>query len=237
MIPSAREVVNGLLDLIYPPKCLVCGQLGGEPLCARCLDGFPPLPKRICRRCGAPLEDRECRHCLFQPAEHLAMARSAGTYAGALRRAIIRLKYEGRRNLALPLGRCLAEYLSRYPFGRADLDLIIPIPLHKSRMNEREFNQAALIAREVAAELSLPIVEECVERTRSTRPQVSLHASERAANVRGAFRVTCPERIAGKRILLIDDVATTLSTADSCARALSETGAHSVYLATVARDV
>ena len=230
------ETLAGLIELVYPPKCLVCGSLGPEDLCKVCRQGFRELPRPICPRCGQSLDTRECPACRFLPAENLAGARSAGVYEGTLRHAIIRLKYEGRKGLAAPLGRYLGECLAQRPFGAASYDVIVPIPLHSRREFDREFNQARLIADEVGKALALPV--DCVSliRTRPTRPQVDLTAAERRANVRGAFSVRDSRAVQGMSVLLIDDVATTLSTADSCAECLLAVGAERVYVATVARD-
>jgi ComF family protein len=147
------------------------------------------------------------------------------------------LKYHYRRSLGPPLGQYLARYLEGDPFGRVAFDLIVPIPLHSRREFEREFNQATLIANEVSQTLSLPMEDRCVQRIKATRPQVGLNAEERAANLRGAFIITERSMVQGRTILLIDDVATTLSTGNSCAESLLEAGASQVYLATVARDL
>ncbi len=232
-----RDIFSGVLDLLYPPKCIVCGTLGLEPACAECLRGFRPIPGPICRHCGSVLESGKCKRCRFIPAEYISGARSACVFEGTLRRAIHRLKYEGKRSLAGPLGIYLGEFLSRRPFGRIKHDMIVPIPLHRTKLREREFNQAALIANEVGRILSLPVVEECVIRVRNTSPQVGLDASERVRNVKGAFRVVDPGALKGRNVLLVDDVATTLSTADACAEPILDAGAQAVVVSTLGRDL
>lgn len=154
-----------------------------------------------------------------------------------MRHAIIRLKYEGRKQLAEPLGMYLADFIQNRPFAVDGFDLIVPIPLHRKRLFDREFNQAALLAEQIHRATGTPMNLDCVKRERITRPQVGLTAAERTANVRGAFRVLDDYAVRGKTILLIDDVATTLSTANSCAGELLDSGAHAVHLATLARDL
>jgi ComF family protein len=116
-----------------------------------------------------------------------------------------------------------------------DLNLIIPVPLHRSRLRQRGFNQAVLIGRELSRHLALPMAPDALIRTRATEPQIELSAAERRVNVRGAFSVKCPESIAGKRILLLDDVMTTGSTMDECSKELKKEGAAKIIALTIAR--
>ena len=231
------HLFRGTLELLYPPKCLVCGGLGPETICRICKNGFRPIPAPICRHCGSTRVDGQCNRCRFIPTEYISGARSTGVYEGTLRQAIHGLKYDYKRNLAEPLGRFLGDYLANRPFGRIKFDMIVPVPLHREKLREREFNQAALIAREIGRILSLPVVEECVIRVRNTRAQVGLDASERVRNVRGAFDVHDVAAVVGRTVLLIDDVATTLSTVDACAEPIFGANARAIYAATLARDL
>jgi len=129
----------------------------------------------------------------------------------------------------------LAAYLRTEPFGSDPFDLIVPVPLHRSRLRQRGFNQSALIAREVGRLLGRPVAEDLLRRVRRTRPQVELHASQRAANVRDAFAAVEAPALQRKTVLLIDDVLTTLATCEECARVLVDAGAKTVYVAGVAR--
>jgi competence protein ComFC len=243
----AREALAGLLDLLYPPKCQVCGVVGPHPLCTACRSSFEALPGPLCAQCGLPAAHSElrplsaggaplCPACRPGAGHHFAAARAAGGFQGPLRQAILRLKYGGRRALAEPLGAYLADFLSSNPFGD-DLDVIVPVPLHPSRLRARGFNQAALLCCQVGARLGVPVDAVCLRRVRRTRPQVTLRAGERARNVRGAFAVERPHLVDGKTVLLIDDVVTTCHTVDECARVLSDAGARRVYVASVARGL
>ena len=160
-------------------------------------------------------------------------ARSFGSYEGTLRALVQRFKYDGFRPLAKPLGRFLlhaAERLSEQSF-----DLAVPVPLHRKRQRQRGFNQAELLAAEVARLRKIPLsVKDCV-RVRDTPPQTGLRAAERRRNVAGAFDVPQPERVRGRRVLLIDDVLTTGATASACAEAIRKAGAKGVWVATLAR--
>lgn len=235
---TLRETWDGLLDLLYPPKCLVCGDLGPAPLCTLCREAFRPLLPPICRRCGLPIRDLRglCSSCEAGAVYSFLAARAPGHFEGTLRQAILRLKYGGKQALAAPLGEYLAAFVQREPFGRVPFDLIIPVPLHPSRLRQRGFNQSALLACEVGRRLGTPFAEDGLRRVRKTRPQVELHVSERAANVRGAFAAD-PARVGNKTVLLIDDVLTTLHTVNECAHVLEDAGAKRVYAAAVARGV
>ncbi len=231
------EVGNAILDLVYPPRCLACGALGEEILCSRCIQGFRPVGALICNHCGRPRPRGEkCPDCAHAPARYITQARAPWIFDGPLRDAVHALKYRRKRRLARPLGGMLAQFLAAKPFKSPNFDAVIPVPLHPKRLRERGFNQATLLAEEVAQELGLPVLE-ALARTRSTQPQVNLHVHERAANVSGAFTVTEPKAIAGRTILLIDDVVTTLRTTDECARVLLDAGCISVYVASLARDL
>jgi ComF family protein len=157
-------------------------------------------------------------------------AYSYGSYEGALRKLIHLLKYEGMRPLARPFGDLLARALPR----EQRFDLIVPMPLHWRRRWQRGFNQAELLAREIAKRWNLP-VRNAARRTRATSAQAGLTHAKRRANVSGAFAVKRGTRLDGMRVLLVDDVLTTGASAAACARALKRAGARHVALLTLAR--
>jgi ComF family protein len=235
------ETWNGLLDLLYPPKCLVCGEIGAEEVCQNCRESFRALTPPICDRCGemisAATADILCPACATGTSYHFTRARAAGIYDGLLRQAILNLKYGEKRRLAAPLGAYLAEFLTTEPFALETFDLLVPVPLHAARLRSRGFNQAALVALEVGKSLNLPVSENALRRTRRTKAQMRLTAAERARNIQGAFEVPNPSLVEGKSILLLDDVLTTLSTAEECARVLMNAGAKRVNVVGIARDL
>lgn len=160
-------------------------------------------------------------------------ARSFAAYEGTLRALVQRFKYDGFRPLAKPLGRFLLYAIER--LSEQAFDLAIPVPLHPERQRQRGFNQAELLVAEVARLRKIPLgVKDCV-RVRDTPPQTGLRAAERRRNVAGAFDVPNPERVRGRRVLLIDDVLTTGATASACAEAIRKAGAQGVWVATLAR--
>jgi ComF family protein len=171
-----------------------------------------------------------------------AKAVAYGSYSGGLRDLIHLLKYEQVRPAAAVLGRMLAEALATLQdsFG-SDPVLVVPVPLHSSKMRQRGFNQAELIAKaalklnSLGGRLRLP--DRMLERQRQTQSQIGLTRHQRRENLRGAFAVARPEEVAGHEFLLVDDVFTTGTTVSECARVLRRAGASKVFVATVARTL
>lgn len=162
----------------------------------------------------------------------LVLIRSAHPFDGWVRNAVHSFKYEGERARARHLGDLLPPLL---PAG-ANVDAVIPVPLHPKRLRQRGFNQAALLAERLAeSHGGIPVVE--IERRGSVTPQVGLSADQRSANVAGAFVVPDPRGLAGLDIVLIDDVVTTTATMTACARAIADAGAASIRCLSVARAV
>ncbi len=241
------EIADGLADLLYPPRCAVCKRLGDAYVCDRCIAAFEPIPTPVCCVCGnadtvrspnltqdtgAP---RLCAACLGGAEYAFDWARAAGRFDGALRDAIHALKYDGRRRLGPILGdwaRRAGGALLRPP---CEPDIVAPVPLHRVRMRRRGFNQAWLIATGLVGERSRRMVPDLLRRVRNTRPQVELDAELRAANVANAFAVARPDEVQGRRVMIVDDVLTTLHTVNECARVLKAAGAAAVYVAAVAR--
>lgn len=161
-------------------------------------------------------------------------ATSAYRSRGAVREMIHRFKYNKHLHLRHVLGRMLTEGFREARVRAAGLEGIVPVPLHPAREREREFNQAAVLAAVASGRLSLPVVD-CLRRTRYTSTQTNFHRDERFENLDGAFALRRGMDVAGKSLALVDDVLTTGSTADACARVLKEAGASAVVVITVAR--
>lgn len=198
----------------------------------------------MCKRCGVPFHspddtDHLCGRCILHPPA-FASARACAVYDSAdgrrqpLRGVIHQLKYDRRIAVARPLRRILAE---RAPASFAGCEVLLPVPLHRDRLRWRGFNQALVLARDLARDKCIPVAADVLVRSRPTRPQVGLDPSLRAANVAGAFSVVQPERIRQRRVLLVDDVMTTGSTVDACAAALRRAGARQVEVLVLARAV
>ncbi|MET0772044.1 MAG: ComF family protein [Candidatus Limnocylindrales bacterium] len=213
-----------LLDLLLPPTCAGCG-LEGVPLCSRCR---VPLARRLDEPPGMPLG-------LIAPLPvGIVQLEWCATFGGPVREALHALKYRGERRLAPTLAGAMAERWRRA--GRGG-EVVVPVPVHPARRRERGFDQAEDLARGVAAELRLPWSYALERRTR-TLAQHALGRTERAANLVGAFAVRPDRRgvIAGRWVLLIDDVTTTGATLAECACALRDAGARAVSALTLARD-
>jgi ComF family protein len=230
-----------VLAVVLAPGCAACGELLGEPtrgpVCDRCWRAIVPLTPPLCAACGDPLPSWRtislplalCARCRRTP-RHVDRARAIGEYDGALRAIIHALKYEGRRSLATRLAALIRE---RAADVLAAGDVAVAVPLHPSRLRERGFNQAADLARH----LGLPVVP-ALRRVRATPTQTGLPAARRHRNVRDAFAATRQARgLAGRTVVLVDDVSTTGATLDACARALKQSGVGRVLAVTAARVV
>jgi ComF family protein len=163
-------------------------------------------------------------------------ARSAALYGDTVREGLHAFKFLGRRSLAGPLGDLLVE-LGRSALPVDDPDLLVPVPLHPRRERERGFNQSLLLARRLGRAWKVPVRSDVLARTLATVPQSDLGAEERRANVRGAFTLRRPELVAGRHVVVIDDILTTGSTANACAACLRGGGAATVGVLTVARAI
>lgn len=214
-----------LLDLLFPPRCVHCGTTGAL-LCAACAARIHPPSAPRCERCDCPLARAtgpRCPTCAALLRERIPPTLErvivAAEYDGPVSSAIRALKFRGRRRLARPLAALLARATCR---ADPRADLIIPMPLHSKRLRERGYNQAALLARPLARSLGVPLRADALLRTRATLPQTRLHASERRANVEGAFALApgAAATLAGRRIVLVDDVTTTGATLEAAAEAL-----------------
>jgi ComF family protein len=225
----------GLLDLIYPPSCVLCGQFGVELLCDKCRATLIiPVPEPYCLRCGQTLTGSECNKCIDYPAQ-LIRCRSVGVYDGQLADLIHQLKYRDRPMLARPLASVMAEYLTVRAEIMNDLafDAIVPVPLHRYRYKRRGYNQSEELAKQLGKLLSIPVEVKLIARVRNTKPQVGKHRQERLHNLEEAFMAT-PHKVSGKTYLLVDDVSTTGSTISECSKALTTAGARQVFALTLA---
>ena len=242
------KALKSLIDLIYPPRCPICqaflqdqNTLQGKqdlPFCQACFMDFTAIESPLCSLCGRPFSDgaerdRICEDCLRKrPAYDIA--RAPYLYDGALMTAIHELKYAQRSHLADSLGSLLASFAQIW-IGELKGSLIVPVPLHPRRLRSRGFNQSLLLSRCVSARTGAQLDFLSLRRTRYTKPQTELSSEERKKNVRKAFEVVKPEAVKGRTIVLVDDVATTGSTLNECAKALKRAGAETVLCLVLAR--
>jgi len=251
MIDPARigwAASRTLLDLVLPPRCLRCGALVAESgaLCGDCFSAATFITAPLCARCGAPFGDAwddtdgvagnhalVCRVCRRHPPAY-NRARAVLVYDDHSRALLLAFKHGDRTDAAGPLGAWMAR--AGAPL-LATTDLIVPVPLHRWRLWRRRYNQAALLARALAQASGRPWNPMALARPRATPSQGGRGRADRKTNVRGAFHVTCPERVSGQRVLLVDDVLTTGATVEECARVLRRAGASTVDVLTLARVV
>ncbi len=239
------------LDLLYPALCPVCSTpLGAgrrDPLCAACWDAIPRIDPPFCDACGVPFTALApfttvtprahgsaglCGPCRTEPPVW-DYARAAARYEGPLRDALHAFKFEKRRALARPLADLVLEQCGAEL--AAAVDALVPVPLGRARERERGFNQAQLITERLAATLGRRTKPGWLARVRATASQSDLGAAERRANVRDAFVASAS--VAGRHVVVVDDVLTTGATAAECCRALRRAGARAVGVLSVARVV
>jgi ComF family protein len=259
-----RWMLHYLINYLYPPRCAACDARmrldSVARICQLCIGQIERIPDPICRVCGIPLQNAssravfdqsgtcgyegtavdKCRSCAESP-PYFGQARAIARYRpgvaedGQVVPSIIRRHKYGRdQSLSRALAQCLGENL---PVDGNDYDLVLPVPLHRRRLRWRGFNQAALLGLAVARKIGCPLDVATLTRIRDTPAQTSQDSNQRRQNVRGVFAVRRPERIATRRLLLVDDVMTTGATLDECARTLLAAGAQKVDVLTLARAV
>ena len=217
-----RSLGQKALDLVFTPRCVGCGR-EGVYLCEPCLEGGRLLDVPYFLEHGGDS---------FAEAPAVDGVLSCFAMEGVVREAVHHLKYRGLRAIAPTLGGLMARRAKR---GGRPADAVVPVPLHRSRLRERGYNQAELLAAEVAKGLRDSVEAKAVERVRQGPPQARAGLEERWTGVQGAFESR--RRLDGLRLLLVDDVCTTGATLDACARALKGAGAASVWGLTFAREV
>ena len=233
MLPQLSKIKGAALDLLFPQKCLGCGEEGGL-LCRRCRLSLPRIIPPVCPKCGRPQSSGIiCPSCVPWK-NNIDGIRSPFKFEGLMRQAVHQLKYKNLRSLARPLAELLENYLISYP---APGDFIVPVPLHPKRLRERGYNQSQLVAHELSKLLDLPLREDCLTRVKYILPQAQTKSvDERIKNVQEAF-FCFNTGLQNTRILLIDDVSTSGATLDACASALKKAGAFSVWGIVLSREL
>jgi competence protein ComFC len=243
------ELKDDLLDFVYPQHCAICKKhlnRGEKYVCEVCWNSLVILPDPFCPYCRSFYEPGETKCSICQSAgriieDHkISMVRSLGRFDEYYKELIHRFKYDKKIPLGMRLGQRLGETLN----GDSNLKtqnscfsechLLIPVPLHKSRYRERGFNQSEIIAEEISKITDVPVLKNALKRKKNTKDQTNLSPQQREENVSGAFAVTQPEMVNGKRIILVDDVITTGATLNECARMLKQAGAEKILAMTIA---
>jgi len=231
----SRRVMQQFLDMLFPVHCAGCQKIG-QVLCPACIEQIQHLPSPICDFCGTPLSTYGlCKNCQYHRPK-LSGQRAVSLYQEPLRGCIHSLKYDGNIRLAVPLGLLLAQAFRRYGL---QADLLIPVPLHSERQQQRGFNHASLLAEVCSTNVGIPMYDNILIRHRATVAQVDLHPRERYQNVAGAFVCSSSAKsvLNGRRILIIDDVSTTSATLEACATPLFEAGAKEIWGLVLARPL
>ena len=239
-------IFDALLTLAYPQVCAICGRSVERRkfgvACEPCWNKTKIFTgeETLCWKCGAPApadvapdlrDEVRCRRC---DSQSFTAARAVGLYEGALRESVLLLKRQP--HVSFQLEALVAAAARREPLSAGSR--IIPVPLHDKRRKTRGFNQASVMAQSLSRSLRLPLDEVSLVRVSGTEQyRAGLDAKGRHDTVTGAFQVAYPRLVAGEDILLIDDVFTTGATVSSCARALTEAGARSVFVLTIARGL
>jgi ComF family protein len=221
------------VDSFFPRRCVGCGKVRGF-LCSECLGTLPRLVPPLCPKCGRPQASGiVCPICRQRQTE-IDGIRSPFRFDEVIREAIHELKYRNLKAISPCLAELLTDYLKANPLpGEA----LVGVPLHPRRLRERGYNQSSLLARELGRRIGLPVIEDCLIRVKQAQPQVrAVDVEERRRNVADAF-VCRDEKVSGKQIILIDDVCTSGATLESCAAALKNKGAMSVWGLTLAREI
>lgn len=237
---TLRHAGEALLSLLYPPHCASCGAdtAAGAQLCAACAGLARKIEAPFCQRCSEPFDGAitgpfTCANCADRTL-HFDCAVSRYLSRGVVREFVHRFKYDRHFYLRHPLTDWLAEALDDDRIRAQPIDALVPVPLHSARLREREFNQAEVLARLLARRTGTPLLG-ALKRIRYTTTQTRLDRHERMENLRNAFRVRQTSAVQNRHLVLVDDIFTTGSTVDECARVLRAAGAASVRVLTVAR--
>lgn len=226
-------MLRKILDIFYPRCCPVCQKILKDQrrmICPECEKKLRPIGHPRCYKCGKPIEEGEyCKDC--QKHTHIFdQGRGIFVYDGIMRRSVTRYKYYGCREYGDFYAKALYRY-ARKELNQWKPDLIVPVPIHKSKERLRGFNQAAYLAERLSCYTGIPVDTELVQKVVKTISQKKLNAMQRRKNLEKAFLVT--KNIRGKDILVIDDVYTTGSTIDAMAGCLRKRGAKNIYFLTV----
>ena len=252
LVSSVSGIAESLFATLFPSDCRFCGtpliNISRLPVCKPCLREIHPIEGGVCSVCGERLltpyavgqgtSQARCGLCRrLEPPFVKAVA--YGSYDGILRELVHLLKYDQVRPAAAILGRMLVEAGRGLESGWTNPPVVVTVPLHPRKFRQRGFNQSELIAQEYVklSSREMKLLPRALQRRRETESQIGLTRHQRRENIRGAFVVARPEEIAGREILLVDDVFTTGTTVSECARVLLRAGASKVFVATVARTL
>lgn len=237
---QSQTVNQSFINFIFPPFCPICEselKLTERFICEDCYSHIKTIESHFCRKCGAPLEEKRktCKYCKGITF-HFSKVRALGTFSTPLIEMIHLLKYERKTLIGNRLGILLGNLFLSDP-ELLLTDMILPVPLHRTRIRERGYNQSTLLAKMVSSISGKDLCLDAVVRTKATKSQSKLDHEERLINLEDAFRVVLPEIIKNKTVVVVDDVLTTGTTLDEITKTLLNSGAQSVYGLILARAI
>ena len=221
------------LGILYPQTCYFCGKINEKKICAECAKKVEYIKEPSCKKCGKPIRYNESEYChdCTERKFYYEQGKSVWLHKGPVRWSVYQHKYHNRRIY----GEFYAEELFRLYGDKLkawDIDVIIPIPLHKKRKKKRGYNQAEILAKHLGELSGIRVETKAVVRVKNTKPQKELTDKERSKNLNNAFQVTKYWK-GEKRVLLIDDIYTTGNTIDAVSKVLKEKGAEKVMFFTI----
>ena len=235
-------IYEKIQEMIYPGRCPVCDDAVGYGrglICGECSEDLKPITEPYCMKCGKPVRNeafRMCRECSTKADTYeYVRGRALYEYDGALKDSLYRFKYGGRREYARFYAERMANVMGEQIIGWKP-QALIPIPVHRSRLRQRGYNQAAVLAKELSKIISVPVREDILIRSEKTRVQKELSADERRNNLKKALKIAHFD-VKLKNIVLIDDIYTTGSTINAAASCLRDAGADNIYYAVVGAAV
>ncbi len=231
-----REVIEWALQAIYPRRCPICHDIvkpRGKLACPACRAKMRPVEEPRCKKCGKPLVKEEVEHCADCSRRSHVFEEAAGIflYDKVMRDSLMKCKYGGRKEYLDFYSQAMAHYGEKY-LRRWRPGALAPIPMHKSRMRQRGFNQSVCLAQAAGQAFGIPVYEHMLEKAKKTRPQKELEERQRRTNLKGAF-TTGKEFRPLASVVLVDDVYTTGSTLDEAAKCLKRAGVEKVYALTL----
>ncbi len=223
-----KKFLNFIISILFPRTCLLCGKTlpfsSEQNICGNCLENIPKLEGLLCHKCSLPLPDggATCSDCKSNKDIFFEVLKAPYTYSTQMKKLIKKLKYSRKQFLAKDLSVELAKFIAKENIDK-DIDIVVPVPMHWFKKWKRGYNQAELLAKNVARIINKPMCNALI-RTKYTKPQFNLRKGQRKENLENMFAIN--EKYIGmiknKRILLIDDIATTCSTSNQCAKVLKD---------------
>jgi len=244
IVKVLNNLMRGIIDLAYPENCLICKNKitprvsTDRFVCAACWAKIRINRPPFCHSCGRSLTRQKsvknlCVKCVKHPLD-FDRAFSPCSYEGVIRELIHMFKYNGKDYLGPLLSGIMNDFIKEYNLPIRIIDTLIPIPLHKARLREREYNQSFILSQYISREFNIPATDKLLLRYRNTKTQTELKDIDRFQNIRESFSVNEKKDLKGKNFLLIDDVFTTGATCSEAARVLKQAGANIVYCLTLA---